>query len=124
MGRGIGVSRARRARRSAARRARDQPARGRAPARRPPPGAGAGSRAPAPGPAGPRPPPPRRPARRAIALLRDARGLGRVRVLALARGIRRAAIPGLAGPVPDSRRFSAGDLPLTRLPDPFADLYE
>lgn len=60
----------------------------------------------------------------ALDFLRDARGLGRVRVLALAKGIAPQPIPGLAGPVPVSRRFRADDLPLTRLPDPFGDLYE
>lgn len=60
----------------------------------------------------------------ALDFLRDPRGLGRVRVLALAKGIAPQPIPGLAGPVPADRRFRADDLPLTRLPDPFGDLYE
>ena len=60
----------------------------------------------------------------AIDFLRDPRGLGRVRVLALAKGVAPQPIAGLAGPVPESRRFRADDVPLTRLPDPFGDLYE
>lgn len=58
----------------------------------------------------------------AIAFLRDPRGLGRVRVLALAKGIAPQPIPGLISPVPPALRFRADDLPLTRLPDPFGDL--
>lgn len=59
----------------------------------------------------------------AVRFLADPRGLGRVRVLALAKGLRPMEIPGLTGPVPEARRFHADDLPLTKLPDPFADLY-
>lgn len=60
---------------------------------------------------------------RAIDFLRDPRGLGRVRVLVLAKGIRPTGIPGLTAPVPRERKFRAEDLPLTKLPDPFAGLY-
>ena len=60
----------------------------------------------------------------AIDFLRDPRGLGRVRVLALAKGVSPQPIPGLTGSVPISLRFRADDIPLTRLPDPFGDLYE
>lgn len=59
----------------------------------------------------------------AVNFLADPRGLGRVRVLALAKGVKPMLVPGLTGPVPASRRFRADDLPLTKLPDPFADLY-
>lgn len=60
----------------------------------------------------------------ALEFLRDPRGLGRVRVLALAKGVEPQPIAGLAGPVPPANRFRADDLPLTRLPDPFGGLYE
>lgn len=60
----------------------------------------------------------------AVDYLRDPRGLGRLRVFCLAKGVRPTAIPGLAGEVPPGRRFSSETLPLTRLLDPFADLME
>ncbi|HVO29738.1 MAG TPA: SAM-dependent methyltransferase, partial [bacterium] len=60
----------------------------------------------------------------AIRWLRDPKGLGAAKVLALAKGVRPQPVPGLAGDVPAARRFRADDLPLTRLFDPFADLVE
>ncbi len=58
-----------------------------------------------------------------IAWLCDPAGLGRVKVLALAKGVRPTLVPGLVGEVPESRRFRPETLPLLLLPDPFADLY-
>lgn len=60
---------------------------------------------------------------RAIEFLRDPRGLGKVRLLVLAKGIRPSRLAGLTSPVPPEKKFRADDLPLTRLPDPFAGLY-
>ena len=60
---------------------------------------------------------------RAIDFLRDPRGLGKVRLLVLAKGIPPTPISGLTAPVPANRRLRADELPLTRLPDPFAGLY-
>lgn len=60
---------------------------------------------------------------RGVAWLCDPKGLGKLKVLALAKGLRPALVPGLAGDVPEARRFRADTLPLTKLPDPFADLY-
>lgn len=60
---------------------------------------------------------------RAVDLLRDPRGLGAIRVLALAKGLSPVPIPGLTGPAPAAMRFTASDLPRIELPDPFAPLY-
>lgn len=62
--------------------------------------------------------------RHAIAFVRDPNGLGKVRVLCLAKGVSPRPIAGLTGPAPSGSRLTAETLPLTRLPDPFADLYE
>jgi SAM-dependent MidA family methyltransferase len=62
--------------------------------------------------------------RHAIDFVRDPNGLGKVRVLCLAKGVSPRPIAGLTGRAPPDRRLTAETLPLTRLPDPFADLYE
>ena len=55
----------------------------------------------------------------AIAFLRDPAGLGRVRMMVLAKGIAPSGIAGVTADVPEEERFRAEDLPLTRLPNPF-----
>ena len=56
-----------------------------------------------------------------LAMLVDPRGLGRVNVLVLARGLEAMEVPGLHAP--GAPRFTVEDLPRIRPPDPFAGLY-